>query len=298
MNALSVVTALLSALSNAASLVLQRRASVGLDPVSGRGPRVIITRLLQPLVHVTWWCGAIATLLSAAFQVIALDSGQLSVVQPLLASELLFALLLGALVFRQMPSGDLWRAFVMLAAGLAIFLVAASPSAGNDRAPLDRWLPVGCALAAAVALLVLMALRARGTVRAAILGGATAVCFSTTAALIKEVTGRFSGGAHAVLTTWHTYAAGLVGILSVLLLQWTLRAGSLAGSQPALTLGDALLSVALGVVLFNERIDLGWHIAIELAGIGLMAVGVLGLAEAHVTATDSATYDAAPARRK
>jgi hypothetical protein len=96
-----------------------------------------------------------------------------------------------------------------------------------------------------------------------------------------------------VLTTWHTYAAAIVGVLSVLLLQWTLRAGSLAGSQPALTLGDAMLSVALGVVLFGESIDLGWHVVIELAGIGLMAVGVLGLAGAHVIAPDSATLDEA-----
>ncbi|HWG26658.1 DMT family transporter [Actinospica sp.] len=297
MNALSVVTALLSALSNGASLVLQRRASVGLKPVAGRGPRVILARLAQPLARVTWWGGAAATILSAAFQVIALDSGQLSVVQPLLASELLFTLLLGSIVFHRRPSRALWMAFVMLAGGLAIFLIAASPSGGTGHAHGVRWLAVGVALSSTVAVLVLVALRVHGTVRAAVLGAATAVCFSATAALIKEVTRRFPGGAQAVLTTWHTYAAAIVGVLSVLLLQWTLRAGSLAGSQPALTLGDAMLSVALGVVLFGESIDLGWHVVIELAGIGLMAFGVLGLAGAHVIAPDSATLDEAePAR--
>jgi drug/metabolite transporter (DMT)-like permease len=291
MNALSVVTALLSALSNAASLVLQRRASVGLASVPGRGPRAIVARLAQPLRRLGWWGGAAATLLSAAFQVIALDSGQLSVVQPLLASELLFTLLLGSIAFRRRPSPELWRAFLMLAAGLAIFLIAASPSGGDGTASGVQWMGAGIALSSTVAALVLVALRVRGTVRAAVLGAATAVCFASTAALLKEVTRRFPGGAQAVLTTWQTYAAALVGVLSVLLLQWTLRAGSLAGSQPALTLGDAMLSVALGVLLFGETIELGWRIVIELGGIALMGFGVLGLAGSHIVAPDTAASD-------
>jgi hypothetical protein len=290
MNALTVLTALLSAFSNAASLVLQRRASVGLKPVTGR-----IARLLQPLTRVMWWCGAISTLASAAFQVIALDNGALSVVQPLLASEMLFSLLLGALVFHHRPTPGVWRAFVMLAGGLALFLIAASPSGARDTAPAIRWLFAGCVLAGLLALLVLMALRAHGTVRAAILGSATAVCFATTAALIKEVTARFSGGAQAVLTTWHTYAAALVGLLSVLLLQWTLRSGSLTGSQPALTLGDAMLSVALGVFLFGESINLGWHVVTELLGIALMGYGVFGLTGVHAATAGQADWDDAPA---
>lgn len=294
MNALTVVTALLSALSNAASLVLQRRASVAVAPVAGHGVRASVRRFIQPLTRVMWWCGALATLLSAAFQVIALDSGALSLVQPLLASELLFSLLLGAILFGQRPSGALWRAFVMLACGLALFLVAASPSGGRDTAPGIRWLAAGCVLAGVLVALVLTALRVRGTVRAAVLGSATAVGYATTAALIKEVTARFSGGAEAVLTTWHTYAAAAVGLLSVLLLQWALRAGSLTGSQPALTLGDAMLSVALGVFLFGETINLGWHVVTELLGMALIGYGVYGLTSVHAATAGEAEWDDAP----
>jgi AcrR family transcriptional regulator len=294
MNALTVVTALLSALSNAASLVLQRRASVAVTPVPGHGVRASVRRFIQPLTRLMWWCGALATLLSAAFQVIALDSGALSLVQPLLASELLFSLLLGAILFGQRPSGALWRAFVMLAGGLALFLVAASPSGGRDTAPGIRWFAAGCVLAGVLVVLVLTALRVRGTVRAAVLGSATAVGYATTAALIKEVTARFSGGAEAVLTTWHTYVAAAVGLLSVLLLQWALRAGSLTGSQPALTLGDAMLSVALGVFLFGETINLGWHVVTELLGLALIGYGVYGLTGMHAATAGEADWDDAP----
>jgi hypothetical protein len=150
---------------------------------------------------------------------------------------------------------------------------------------------VGGGLTGAVLLLVLVALRLRGIARAAVLGTATAVCFSTTAALIKEVTGRFPDGVEAVVTTWYTYAAALAGLISVLLLQWTLRAGSLTGSQPALTLGDALISVGLGAVLFGERIALGWHVAFEVLGVVFMAIGVLGLTGVHHTLAGAAEWD-------
>ncbi|WP_034271616.1 DMT family transporter [Actinospica robiniae] len=291
MNALTVLMALLSAMSNAAATVLQRRASVGLAPLAGTGARVWTARLLQPLRRVGWWIGVSAIGVSAICQVVALDSGRLSVVQPLLATELLFTLLLGALVFRCWPSPALWRAFLMLAVGLALFLLAASPSGGGNEASGARWLAVGGGLAGLVVVLVLVALHLHGLARAAVLGTATAACFSATAGLIKEVTGRFPDGAGAVLTTWFTYAAALAGLISLLLLQWTLRAGSLTGSQPALTLGDALISVALGSLLFGERIALGWHVTVEVLGVALMAVGVLGLTGVHHTLAGSAEWD-------
>lgn len=277
MNALTVVMALLSALFNAAASVLQRRAAVEPAEVSGRSPRAVAARLAGIVSHPYWWAGATAMLLSAVFQVVALGTGQLAVVQPLLASELLFTLLIGAAVFRRRPGAGMWASFAMLAGGLALFLLSASPSQGGDRAGDWRWLAVGGVLACCVAALLAVAPRLRGPLQATTLGTATAACFALTAALVKEVTGRFPEGVPGVLTTWHTYAAAAVGLLAVLLLQWTLRAGSLSASQPALTLGDALISVALGVLLFGESIALGWRLLPEAAGVALMAAGIVGL---------------------
>lgn len=294
MNVLTVVMALLSALSNAAASVLQRRAAVEPDEVSSRGVRAALSHLAELLSHPYWWAGATALALSAVFQVIALDAGQLSVVQPLLASELLFTLLVGAVVFRHRPSAGTWRSFVMLAGGLALFLLSASPSPGSERADDLRWLVVGGGLACCVAVLLAAALRMRGPLQAATLGAATAACFAVTAALIKEVTGRFAAGPGAVLTTWHTYAAAVTGLLSVLLLQWTLRAGTLAASQPALTLGDALISVTLGGLLFGEGIALGLRMLPEAAGVGLMAAGIVGLTRSPAVVSGGSWDEAEP----
>ncbi|GAB2450380.1 DMT family transporter [Streptomyces incanus] len=294
MNALTVTMALLSALSNAAASVLQRRAAVEPDEVTGRGAKAVAVRLAGLLSRPYWWAGAAAMMLSAVFQVIALDAGQLAVVQPLLASELLFALLIGSAVFRRRPGAGTWRSFVMLAGGLAVFLLSASPSPGGERAGDWLWLAVGGGLAGCVAVLLAAALRLRGPLQAATLGTATAACFAVTAALIKEVTARFPEGPTAVLTTWHTYAGAATGLLSVLLLQWTLQAGTLAASQPALTLGDALISVALGGLLFGESIALGWHLLPEAAGVGLMATGIVGLIQSPVVAAGGSWDKAEP----
>ncbi|MEU0112629.1 DMT family transporter [Streptomyces bobili] len=302
MNVLTVVMALLSALSNAAAAVLQRRAAVEPDEVTGRGARAAVARLAGLLSRRYWWAGATAMGFSAVFQVIALDTGELSVVQPLLTTELLFTLLVGAVVFRHRPGTSTWRSFVMLAGGLALFLLSASPSPGSDRTGDLRWLAVGGGLACCVAILLAAALRMRGPLQAATLGSATAACFAVTAALIKEVTGRFPEGPTAVLTTWHTYAGAATGLLSVLLLQWTLRAGTLAVSQPALTLGDALISVALGGLLFGESIALGRNLLPEAAGVALMAVGIVGLTRSPVVASgrtwDEAEPESTEARRQ
>ena len=276
--------ALLSAAFNAATSVLQRRAAV--EPAAAPGPGLAAarSRIVFLLSQPEWWAGAAALALSAVCQVIALDVGELSVVQPLLASELLFTLLIGALVFHRRPDAGTWSCFALLAAGLALFLAAAAPSGGGETADRERWLGVGTVLVAALGILLAVAKRTKGPLRAAALGTATSVCFAATAALIKEVTARFPQGAEGVLTTWQTYAAALAGLAAVLLLQWTLKAGTLAVSQPALTLGDALISVALGTLLFGEDIATGWRLLPEALGVCLMAVGVAGLTRSPAVA--------------
>ncbi|HBF81524.1 MAG TPA: hypothetical protein DD420_16795 [Streptomyces sp.] len=282
MNALAVVLALLAALANGAASVLQRRAVMEQtedhdDPPRRWQVRKAVAWLVRLLRRPYWLAGAAALGFSAGFQAGALAVGSLSVVQPLMASELLFTLLLGTAVFRHRPGGLTWLSFLMLAVGLGLFLGAAGASAGNTTGQAGTWLPAGLCVAAAVAALFGLGQVLRGAASAAVLGLATSVCFACTAALIKEVTGRIPEGIVAVLATGYFYAACAAGLLSLLLLQSTLRAGSLAASQPALTLGDALVSVVLGRVLFDERVALGTYPVQAVLGGCLLVAGTVGL---------------------
>ncbi|MFG3548845.1 DMT family transporter [Streptomyces sp. NPDC047725] len=293
MSVLTVVLALFAALSNAAASVLQRRAAAQDEDRAGAVHTVV--RSLLRLVRDRYWVGGAALLaLTTVLQASALAVGSLAVVQPLMATELLFTLVVGSVVFHRRPDLRTWLAFVALAVGLALFLGAASPAAGQDTATPGRWGWAGLALFCAVTGFAAVGSAVRGAPRAALFGSASAVAFGGTAALLKEVTGRFPQGVGAVLTQWPLYATGVVGVISFLLLQSALRAGTLAASQPALTLGDALTSVALGWALFGEEIVLGVRVLPELIGIALIGLGSVGLARAPSV---HGTWDTAPAAR-
>ncbi|MFA0841528.1 DMT family transporter [Streptomyces rochei] len=293
MSALTVVLALLAALSNAAASVLQRRAAA--QDEGRAGARHTVVRSLLRLVRDRYWVGgALLLALTTVLQGAALAVGSLAVVQPLMASELLFTLMVGSLVFHRRPDLRTWLAFVALATGLALFLGAAAPAAGHDTADPGRWGWAGLVLFVVVTALASVGSLVRGAPRAALFGSASAVAFGGTAALLKEVTGRLPQGVGAVLTQWPVYATGVVGVISFLLLQSALRAGTLAASQPALTLGDALTSVALGWALFGEEIALGVRVLPEVVGIALIGLGSVGLARAPSV---HGAWDTAPAAR-
>ncbi|EST35833.1 DMT family transporter, partial [Streptomyces roseochromogenus] len=142
------------------------------------------------------------------------------------------------------------------------------------------WLLGGGGALGAVVLLVAAARPTRGAPRAALLGLASAVCFATTAALLKEAVGRLGHGTAAMFTHWSPYATVGAGIVAFLLMQSAFGAGSLTASQPALTLGDALTSVVLGWALFAETVHLGLRMLPEAIGVVLIGAGSVGLARA------------------
>lgn len=130
---LTVVLALPAALSNASASVLQRRAASE-EPKGGKGLRQAARWLGHVLRRPHWLMGAGLLALSTVLQAAALGVGSLSLVQPLLAAELLFTLLLGSVVFHRRPDPRTWPAFAPLAAGLAMFLTAPAPTAGRPPA--------------------------------------------------------------------------------------------------------------------------------------------------------------------
>ncbi|TWV55465.1 hypothetical protein FRZ03_07050 [Streptomyces misionensis] len=280
MLALPVVLALCAALANAASSVLQRRAAAMDTPEEPVGAGAFLRGLRRLLRRPDWLGGVGLLMVSALLQAWALAVGSLSLVQPLLATELLFTLIVGGLVFRRRPDRRTWLAFVALAVGLAVFLLSAAPVPGRNDATSRAWLMAGGVACCVVVLLVLLARTVRGAARAALLGLASAVSFATTAALLKETVGRLRLGPAAMFAHWSPYATAATGLVAFLLLQSALGAGSLAASQPALTLGDALTSVALGWALFEESVQLGPRMVPEAIGIVLIGAGSIGLANA------------------
>ncbi|MFK4149901.1 DMT family transporter [Streptomyces sp. NPDC004065] len=293
MSPLTIVLALLAALSNASASVLQRRAATD-ESGAGSGARQAVHWLGRVLRRPHWLAGAALLGLSTALQAAALAVGSLSVVQPLLATELLFTLAVGSVVFHSRPDRRTWLAFAALAVGLALFLGAAAPSTGRTTAAPGLWLVTGGTVLGVVVVVVAVSRTVHGAPRAALLGLASAVSFAGTAALLKEVVGRLGQGAGTLFTQWPLYATVVTGAVSFLLLQSAFRAGSLSASQPALTLGDAVTSVVLGAVLFEEEIGLGVRVLPEVVGVALIGAGSVGLAGALAV---GGAWDTSPGER-
>ncbi|MFG3200811.1 DMT family transporter [Streptomyces sp. NPDC048192] len=286
---LAAVFAVAGAASNAVGTAFQRRAA----STSSRGG----FRLLAELVRRPFWmigmCGVIC---AALFQSLALVNGPLSLVQPLFVLELPFALLVAApLMHKRLPRSGWWGVGGCVA-GLAVLLVAAAPHGAGSHAPLTRWVPALCLCLGAMTAAVLLAGRSGPPARrAALLAAASATGNALTAALLKSASGTFADhGFTAFLGAWQTYAFALTGVAAVLLLENALQAGPLAAGQPALTIGDAVVSLTLGITLFGERIRTGWWLVPEVCGGLLIVAGVLVLSRAvqHI-----AVVPAAPKQR-
>lgn len=273
---LPVLFALAAALSNAFATVLQRRAALSVPSSQGFRAGLMLDLLRRPV----WVGGILAVVVAGVCQALALATGPLTLVQPLFVLELPFTLIVASVLARQRLPGPGRLAVAGVVAGLGVAFVAASPHGNRTHVEIDRWLPVLAGCAVLVAALALIALkRPVGKARAALLGTAAAVSYALTAGLMKtsmHILGDF--GLVGFLTAWQTYAFGAVGMGAVFLLSNAMQAGPLVASQPALTLGDATVSLTLGVIVYEEHIRTGWWLLPELAGIALIVAGVFALA--------------------
>ncbi|WP_267716473.1 DMT family transporter [Streptomyces sp. CoH17] len=277
---LPVLFALLAAFSNALATVLQRRAALSVPQSQGFRPGLVLDLLRRPV----WLGGMLAVVAAGAGQAVALATGPMSLVQPLFVLELPLALLLASLLTGKRMPETLWLAVGGVVVGLGVALASASPGGGSDDVPPARWVPALVACAGAAVLLAAVGLkRPVGKARAGCLGAATAVCYALTAALMKESMRALElDGVVGFFIAWQTYGFALAGVCAVLLLEHAMQGGPLVASQPALTLGDATVSLLLGVVLYEEDLRGDWWVLPQLLGVALVVVGVVELARRGV----------------
>ena len=77
------------------------------------------------------------------FQLTALHFGELGLVQPILAAELLFVFGYLAVAGSRQPNLRDWLAVAGMSAGIGVFLRLAAPSGGRLHAPGSSWLLAG-----------------------------------------------------------------------------------------------------------------------------------------------------------
>ncbi|MCO6009775.1 DMT family transporter [Actinoallomurus purpureus] len=272
---IAVLFAVLAAASNALASVLQRRAAR-----AAPADDAFRLALIWDLVGRREWLGGILALIFGfLFQAAALTTGSLSLVQPILVTELPITMVLIAWLFRIRLGSESWLAVGALTVGLAVLLAAAAPSPGRRHPDRIEWAIATLVTAGVIAYLVSMAKVTPGVARAMLLGIASGLGFAFTAALMKEATEVLSAGVVAVLTSWSVWAMVAAGLGSLFLLQNALHSGTLVAVQPALNVSDPVASIAYGVGLFGEEIRLGGWSVLEVLGVGLILYGSARLAQ-------------------
>jgi drug/metabolite transporter (DMT)-like permease len=245
----TVVFALAAALANATHLLTQHVASADLSKRAA-GRRIVTYLFHSPL----WLLGWAAAGAAFVFQAAALHHGLLSIVQPLLVTELVFTLALRRYALHQDIAPAAWESATFLCVALAIFVTAAEPHGGTPTPDSRQWIACLVTFGGIVALCTLLASRGSPTRRAALYATATAIVFAFMATFLKAATQTLttSGPAH-VLAAWPVYGIVICGVGGSVLQQAALQSGPLSISQPLFTSVDPAVAIVVSIWIFGER---------------------------------------------
>ncbi|WP_066928273.1 DMT family transporter [Streptomyces sp. NBRC 110611] len=237
-------------------------------------------RLLLDLVRMPLWLAGIGLMVvGMALGAVALGMGDITLVEPLLATNLLFAMALSRRLTRQRLGRTGWAGLWLLAGGVTAFIVAGRPRGGSRSAdPLWQWLIMGVVLA----LSLLLAAVAKHelvhvSLEASLLGVAAGLLYGLQDALTRISAERFGrGGWPVLLVSWQPYAILVLGVLSLLFVQSAFESAPLRLSLPALTAAQPLAGIVCGVGFLGDRLQVTpGALAWEAAGIVAIVSGIV-----------------------
>jgi len=279
----AVLLSLAGAWAFAVATVVQHRTAT--DTAEVQGSRWLLRLARRP----AWLAGQAAGALGVALHVAALRSGPVALVQPLLASGLVFALLLGAWIDRRhagrpLPGLRQWLAALAVAGGLTAFLLSARPRAGTSLAPATALVVVAGATLLLAGLAVFWTRRPAFPHRAAVRGAAAGACFGVTGLLLKQLA---AGPSWSPAVVGTAVELALVALVGVAMSQAAFAAGPLVDSLPVTTVLEPAIGVLLAGPLFGEVLLRGATArAGQLAGALLLGAGLVVLAGRRPTSAE------------
>lgn len=269
----------------AASAALQRRAVIEVadSDVGGRAARhrVPVLWLIRKLVRKRVWLAGWATNLLGFFsQAAALHFGSIALVQPLLVTELLFALPMASAAVRRWPPLRDWLAGLAITGGVVVFL-AVEGAAPLDGAPDRGRLLVAVLIAAATVVTLVQVAQRRGPLmHSALIAAAAGICYAISAAMMKVTTDLLlnEGVGHTAIT-WPGYVLALSTLSGLLLGQQAYGSGSLSAAIAVMSIVNPAASYFLGLLAFNASLEVEPGPLAATAGAALLLMlGVFGLA--------------------
>lgn len=262
--ALSILLSLVSAVAYAGGAIVQERVA---DSESGRS--------YAPMRRPVWWAAVALNGFGGVLHVVALAYGPLSVVQPMGALTIVFALPMAALFVRRKAGATAWRGAIMATLGLAGLLSLVGASDARSLGTTERVLLAVVTGSAVVTLMVAgRAAHRHPAVRSTLLAIASGIAFGMSSVFTKVVAVDWSGGITAAdLPTLALIA--VLGVAGLLLSQAAYRGGGLAAPLATLTVVNPVVAAAVGITMFGETFRYGTTGTILALSCGVVAAGGL-----------------------
>ncbi|MER6123539.1 DMT family transporter [Streptomyces sp. NPDC001795] len=262
--ALSVLLSLVSAVAYAGGAIVQEQVAV-----SSPG------RPYAPLRRPAWWAAVLLNGLGGLLHVVALAYGPLSLVQPLGALTIVFALPMAALFVGRRAGATAWRGAVMATVGLAGLLSLVGASDTHSLSDPQR---VTVALVTAGGVVALMvaarAAHRHPAVRSVLLAVASGVAFGMSSVFTKTVAVDWTDGV-SLADLPSLAVIGVFATAGVLLSQASYRGAGLAAPLATLTVVNPVAAAAVGITMFGETFRYGTTGTVLALGCGVLAAGGL-----------------------
>jgi drug/metabolite transporter (DMT)-like permease len=280
MNGLYVGLAVLAAMLTGSGFVLQQHAAEQV-----RDTEFLHLGLIARLIGNRRWLLGIAVMV-AGYLVQAWTLGHLtlSVTEPLLTLNLIFALLLAVPLSGQMLHKTEIIGAVVLSAGVAALSLTKTVKAPSESfGSFTHW-PAAGGIALIALLLVQLGRSRSGTLRATLTGTAAGLMLGIADAFTRRSV-QIIDGRHPLnlLVHWPGYATVVASLIGFWLMQNAFNSAPLHASLPAVTAAEPTAGIVLGVVVFGDVVRISpLLVAVQIAGVVALVVGVILVARAPV----------------
>jgi drug/metabolite transporter (DMT)-like permease len=276
---------LLAAVLLGAGFVLQQDAAQRLPQSDFLRLRLVADLLRQP----RWLAGLGIMIAGQLLGALVIGHLVLALSEPLLATNLLFALIIAGRVSGQPARLRELIGAVILLAGVSALSVARAVTSVQDSVGSPAYWPyVGAAIGGIAACLAIAGRRRQGELRALLTGIAAGLVLGIQDALTR-VSVRRLGSMHQVtvlLTSWPAYSLVAVGIIALWLMQSAFNSAPLHASLPGITAAEPVSGIVLGIVAFREKVPASpLLIALQVAGLIALVAGVILVAQSPVLAS-------------
>jgi drug/metabolite transporter (DMT)-like permease len=260
-----------------AGFVLQQDAAQRAPRSDFLRARLLADLLRQP----RWRAGLVTMVLGQVLSAWVIGHLALSVAEPLLATNLVFALLLAAPLSKQrMCRSEIAGAVVLMAGVTALSLARSVNGTQLTVGSFSYWPYAGGAVAIAAYGLAVLGRRKTGDLRGTLTATSAGVVFGLQDALTRPAVYLLDTHKYMLLlASWPGWCLLAVSVVALWLMESAFNAAPLHATLPAITAAEPVIGIVLGVVVLGDAVkDSPAMIALQAAGFLALVIGLIMVA--------------------